>query len=330
MLEHSRRVLLAALTLGLLAASLAAEAQLPGRVYRVGILLEVAPPAPPDRATQSVLVPAALRELGYAEGQNLLVERRFAGGKRDRLSGLARELVQLRVDVIVAVSNEATQGAKDATKTIPIVMLGGSVVERGFVASLAQPGGNITGVAISETTLAAKRLELLKAAVPRATRIAVLGSGAEYQGAQLREAEEAAASLGVTLVVVDARDADYGRAFARMASERAQALFVFSSPLLHRDRRRIIELAAKHRLPAIYQWREHAMEGGLMAYGSSLSGLSGRIAAYVDRILKGARPADLPVEQPIVYELVVNLKTARVLGLTIPSSVLTRADEVIE
>jgi putative ABC transport system substrate-binding protein len=317
-------------TLALLAAPLAAEAQPAGRVYRVGILLEPAPPTPSDRATQSFLVPAALRELGYAEGQNLLVERRFAAGKWDRLSGLARELVQLRVDVIVAISNEATQAAKDATKTIPIVMLGGSVVERGFVESLAQPRGNITGVAISETTLAAKRLELLKAAVPHATRIAVLGSGAENQVTQLREAEEAAASLGVTLVVADVRDADYDRAFARMVSERAQALSVFASPLLHRDRRRIIELATKHRLPAIYQWREHAEEGGLMAYGSSLSGLARRLAAYVDRILKGARPADLPVEQPTVYELVINLKTAKALGLTIPPSVLARADEVIE
>jgi putative ABC transport system substrate-binding protein len=234
------------------------------------------------------------------------------------------------MDVIVAVGNEATQAAKDATKTIPIVMLGGSVVERGFVASLAQPGGNITGVAISETTLAAKRLALLKEALPRATRIAVLATAEEYNQTQLREAAEAAASLGVTLVVVKVQDADYGRAFARMASDRAQALFVFSSPLLHRDRRRIIELAAKHRLPAIYQWREHAMEGGLMAYGSSLSGLSRRMAAYVDRILKGASPADLPVEQPTVYELAVNLKTARALGLTIPPSVLARANEVVE
>jgi putative ABC transport system substrate-binding protein len=299
-------------------------------VYRLGILMAISPPPSSDRATQSLLVPTALRELGYAESQNLLVERRFAGGKPDRLSGLARELVQLRMDVIVAVGNEATQAAKDATKTIPIVMLGGSVVERGFVASLAQPGGNITGVAISETTLAAKRLALLKEALPRAARIAVLATAEEYNQTQLREAAEAAVSLGVTLVVVVVQDADYSRAFARMASDRAQALFVFSSPLLHRDRRRIIALAAKHRLPAIYQWREHAMEGGLMAYGSSLSGLSRRIAAYVDRILKGASPAELPVEQPTVYELVVNLKTARALGLTIPPSVLARADEVIE
>ena len=278
----------------------------------------------------SFLVPMALGELGYVEGQNLLVERRFAGGKTDRLPRLARELVQLRVDVIVAVSNEAIQATKDATNTIPIVMIGGSVVARGFVASLAQPGGNITGVVMTETTLAAKRLELLKEAAPRAVRIAILAASEEDHETQLREAKEAAASLGVTLIVVEVRGGDYGSAFAKMVSERAQALFVFSSPLLNRDRRRIIELAARHRLPAIYQWREHAEEGGLMAYGSNLSELSRRMAAYVDRILKGARPADLAVEQPTVYELVVNLKTAKTLGLTIPPSVLARADQVIQ
>jgi putative ABC transport system substrate-binding protein len=325
----SRLVILVSLGLVLLAGPLAAEAPPAERVYRVGILMAAAAPSPSDRVTMSLLVPAALRELGYAEGQNLLVERRFAGGKRDRLPGLARELVELRVDVIVAISNEAIQAAKDATTTIPIVMLGGSVVARGFVASLAQPGGNVTGVTISETTLAAKRLELLKEAVPRATRIAVLASGEEYNQPQRQEAEKAAASLGVTLVVVDVRGADYGSAFARMVSERAQALFVLSSPLLHRDRTRIIELAARHRLPAIYQWREHAQEGGLMAYGTNVSGLSQRMAVYADRILKGASPAALPVEQPTVYELVINLKTARALGLTIPPSVLARADHVI-
>jgi putative tryptophan/tyrosine transport system substrate-binding protein len=318
------------LTVALLAAPLAAEAQRAGRVYRVGFLIPGAPSVPSDRATLSLLIPAALRELGYVEGQSLLVERRYAGGKRDRLSELARDLVQLRVDVIVTVGNEAIQAAKDATKTIPIVMIGGSVVARGLVASLAQPGGNVTGVAITETTLAAKRLEILKEAVPRATRIAILTTVEEYQQTQLREAQEAAATLGVALVVVEARGLDYGSAFARMVSERAQALLVFASPLLHRDRSRIMELAAKHRLPAIYQWREHAEEGGLMAYGSNLAELSRRMAAYVDRILKGARPAELPVEQPTVYELVINLRTAKALGLTIPPSVLARADEIIE
>ena len=239
---HDASCDLALAALALLAAPLAVEAQPAGRVYRLGILMSPAPPAPSDRATMSFLVPEALRELGYVEGRNLVVERRFAGGKQDRLAGLAQELVQPRVDVIVAISNETIEATRAATRTIPIVMLGGAVVARGYVTNLAQPGGNITGVAITETTLAAKRLELLKEAVPRATRIAILATAEEYQQPQRQEAEEAAASLGITLVVVEVRNADYERAFARMASERTQALFVFSSPLLHRDRSRIIAL----------------------------------------------------------------------------------------
>ena len=323
-----RRFLLTSLA-GALAGALAAEAQQAGKVYRVGILIPGAP-ARSDQATISALVPAALRELGYVEGQNLLVERRYAGGKSDRLPGLAQELVQLRMDLIVAVSNEAIHAAKSATKAIPIVMIGGAVVEQGFVASLAQPGGNVTGVAITETTLAAKRLELLKDAVPRVTRLAILATAEEFQEPQLREAEEAAPILAVTLLVVKVRSADYESAFGRIVAERAQALLVLSSPLLHRDRRHIIELAAKHRLPAIYQWREHAEEGGLMSFGSNLVSLSRRMAGYIHRILQGARPAELAVEQPTIYELVINLKTAKALGLTIPPSLLGRADQVIE
>jgi putative ABC transport system substrate-binding protein len=299
-------------------------------VYRVGILAVPARAAASDRASAAARLPLALRELGYVEGQNLHLEQRFAGGQHQRLAGLARELVQLRMDVIVAIGNEAIQAAMDETKTIPIVMLGGSVVARGFVASLAQPGGNVTGVAITETSLADKRLELLKEAVPGAGRIAVLAVVADFNETQLRDAEKAAGPLGVTLVVVQIRDTDYERAFTRMVAERAQALLVLASPILNRDRARIIELAARHRLPAIYQWREHAEEGGLMAYGSSAETLQRRMAAYVDRILKGARPADLPVEQPTVYELIVNLKTARVLGLTLPQTLLFRADQVIQ
>jgi putative ABC transport system substrate-binding protein len=322
--------LLASLALGVLVASLAAEAQQAEKVYRLGILSPAPPPVLSDRGSLSVLLPTALRELGYAEGRNLLVERRFAEGKHDRLPGLARELVQLRVDVIATVGNDATQAAKDATKTIPIVMMGRSAVERGYVASLARPGGNITGVVIAETALADKRLELLKEAVPGATRIAALASGEEDKKTQLREAEKAAAALRVTLVVTEVRGGDYERAFANIVAGRAGALLVLSSPVLFRDRKQIIALAAKHRLPAIYQWREHAEDGGLMAYGSNLPGLSRRVAAYVDRILKGANPAQLPVEQPTVYELVINLKTAKALGLTIPQSVLVRADELLQ
>ena len=321
---------LTALTLTLLAAPLAAEAQSAGRASRIGILQAVAETAPSDRGNMSFLLPRALQELGYAEGRNLLVDRRFAGGQPERLAGLARDLAGARVDVIVAIGNEAVRAARDATQTIPIVMLAGAAVTQGLVASLAQPGGNVTGVLISETTLAAKRLELLKGAVPQAKRIAILASGEEYNDAQLREAEGAAVSLGVTLIPATVRSGDYAGAFAQLTSERAQALFVLSSPLLNRDRAQILELAAKHRIPAMYQWREHAESGGLMAYGTSLTWLSQRIASYVDRILKGAKPGTLPVEQPTAYELVINLKTAKALGLTIPPAVLARADTVIQ
>ena len=321
---------LAALVLVLLAMPLAAHAQSGARIPRVGILMVVAEPAPTDRTAMTYLVPQALQELGYIEGQNLHVDRRFAGGQRERLTSLAQDLQRERTDVIVAIGNEATRATQDVTRTTPIVMLGGAATTRGLVASLAQPGGNVTGVLISETTLAAKRLELLKEAVPPAKRIAVLASGEEYNEAQLREAEGAAPSLGVTLVPVTVRRGDYAGAFAQIAAERAQALFVLSSPLLNRDRAQILELAAKHRIPAMYQWREHAESGGLMAYGTSLTWLSQRIASYVDRILKGAKPGTLPVEQPTAYELVINLKTAKALGLTIPPAVLARADTVIE
>jgi putative tryptophan/tyrosine transport system substrate-binding protein len=297
----TRWLALALLVCSSLAAPPGAGAQTAARVYRVGILSVPVPPVPSDRASVVARLPLAIREL-----------------------------VQLQMDVIVAIGNGAIQAARDATKTIPIVMLGGAVVARGFVASLAQPGGNVTGVAITETSLADKRLELLKEAVPAATRIAVLAVPADFNETQLRDAEKAAASLGVTLIVVHMRDADYERAFTRMVSERAHALLVLASPILNRDRGRIIELAARHRLPAIYQWGVHAVEGGLMAYGSSLDALQRRMAAYVDRILKGARPADLPVEQPTVYELTVNLKTARALGLTLPRTLLLRADQVIQ
>jgi putative ABC transport system substrate-binding protein len=325
-----RRSFLAA-ALAFAAVPLAAEAQPARKVYRLGILSPAGRPSP--SAPGSVIrIPRALHELGYVEGQNLVVEQRFAEGKIDRLSGLARELVELRVDVIVAVSAAAVQAAKESTKTVPIVMFSsGDLVGRGFVASLARPGGNITGVALApENELAGKRLELIKEAVPRVPRIAVLTTAEPSAKTQVAKARQAAPSLGVKLVVVEVRDAAYDRAFATMVTEGAGALFVVASPVLNRDRKRIHELAAKHRIPAIYDWRENAEEGGLMAYGSNNAALSRRVAEYVDKILKGAKPADLPVEQPTTFELVINLKTARSLGLTIPPSLLLRADQVIE
>jgi putative ABC transport system substrate-binding protein len=327
----NRRIFLYGLTLGALTAPVAAEAQQAAKVYRLGIL---SPAAVPDAsvATTPNLVPMALRELGYVEGRNLIIERRFAEGKLDRLRELARELVQLRVDVIMAVST-AIEAAKDATVTTPIVMGFGDddPVRRGWVASLARPERNITGVIFAAGTgLASKRLELIKAAVPQAVRIAVLATGEPGSGPQVQEAQKAASALGVKLVVVEVQGTDYDRAFAAMAADRADALFVLASTIFNRDRKQIIERAQKYRLPAMYEWREQVQVGGLMSYGGSLVELSRRVAAHVDKMFRGIRPADLPVEQPTKFDLVINLKTAKALGLTIPPSLLLRADQVIE
>jgi putative ABC transport system substrate-binding protein len=325
-----RRTFVGGLALSIATPPRSARAQPAAKVYRLGWLSPSAPPVSPDRA--GGLLRGPLTELGYVEGQNLVVEPRYAEGKIEQLPALAAELVRLHVDIIVAVGPPAIQAVKDATKTIPIVMgFGPDPVERGFVASLARPGGNVTGVTlVAGTLLAGKRLELLKEMAPRVKRIAVLITDESGSKSQLAEAQKAAPSLGVRLLVVEARHADYEKAFATMVAQRAGALFVVSSPILFRDRKRIIDLAAKHRLPAIYEWSEHTEEGGLMAYGSNLSGLYRRVAAYVDRIFKGANPAELPVEQPTVFELTVNRRTARALGLTIPPAILARADRIIE
>jgi putative ABC transport system substrate-binding protein len=323
-----RREFLGVVAVSLLAAPLDAQAQQTGRVYRLGILRPNTPPPPDEKAVPI----SALRELGYVEGQNFVVEARYAEGKIDLLPALARELVQLRVDVIVAVGLAAIRAAKDATTTIPIVMYGGfDPVADGIVTSLARPGGNITGVLILPgSSLAGKKLELLKEAVPRATRIALLVPDDPNFRPEVQEAQKAATALGIKLVVVEVRGGDYDRAFATIAAERAAALFVGNSPLLNRDRKRIIGLATKHRLPGMYEWPEHVEDGGLMSYGSSQKALVQRVATYIDRIFKGTKPGDLPVEQPTRFELVVNLKTAKALGLTLPQSLLGRADRIIE
>jgi ABC-type uncharacterized transport system substrate-binding protein len=326
----NRAGLVIALTLSLLVAPLAAEAQQGGKVYRIGILSPAAPePAGMYDSRRSLT--EVLRERGYVEGRNLVVERRYADGRVERLPALAAELVQHRVDVVVTMSPVAFRAARDATKTIPIVFLlaGSDPVELGFVPSLARPGGNSTGVVLG-SMLADKRLELLKETIPRATRIAMLVAGPSSGQAQVMEAEQAARHLGVKLVVVEAPGRDYERAFATMKGEHADALFVGASPVLNADRAQLIALAARYRLPAIYQWAEHVEEGGLMAYGASNRWAIGRVATYVDRILKGANPAELPVEQATVLTLALNLKTAKALGLTIPPTVLARADEVIQ
>jgi putative ABC transport system substrate-binding protein len=277
------------------------------------------------------LVPKLLGESGYVEGQNLLIMRRFAGGKLEQLPRMAKELVESRMDVIVAVSPSAIKPALDATKSIPIVMgFGKDPVRDGFIASLARPGGNVTGVLVApEDVLAGKRLELLKEAVPGAKAIALLATGEPSSKLQIREAQHVAAHLGVKLAVIVLQGSDYESAFAAVQAEKASGVFVLASPILNAGSDPIIKLAAKHRVPAIYEWPEHADAGGMMAYGSSLAGLSRRVAWYIERIFKGAKPANLPAEQPTRFELVINLKTAKQIGLAIPPNVLARADRVI-
>jgi len=294
-------------------------------MYRVGYLSSAANVFEPFRD--------ALRDLGYVEGRNLTMEARLAAGRLDQLPALAAELVRARVDVIVAVSPPAIQAAKDATTTIPIVMAFSSVDPVGsrFVASLGRPGGNITGVAMIADEISGKRVALLKEMLPLATRIAVLTQANHTSSpSQVNAARPAAKDLGIELDVVEVRDSrDYDAAFAAVI-KRAPGLFVVANPTFFDDRQRLAAIAAKHRLPILCEWREMAEAGCLMSYGPNISDLYRRAAAYVDRIARGAKPADLPVEQPTKFELVINMKTARALGLTIPQSLLLRADEVIQ
>jgi putative ABC transport system substrate-binding protein len=267
------------------------------------------------------------------EGQNIAIESRWAEGKYDRYPALAADLVRLKVDVIVAVGGRASDVAKHATRTIPIVM---SVVidplGSGLVASLARPGGNVTGISLMTPDLVGKQLEVLKEVVPKVSRVALLWNpNNPGSAAQLREAEAAARALGVRLQILAARDPqEIDSAFAAMTRGRAAALVVLADAILLNQRRQIAELAAERRLPAVYGPSEHAEAGGLMAYSANLLDLERRAATYVDKILKGAKPADLPVQQPTKFELVINLKTAKALGLTIPPSLVLRADQVIE
>jgi putative ABC transport system substrate-binding protein len=326
-----RRTVLTLLA-GLVTLPRSAAAQPAARVYRLGILAPTAAPTSSDRNTAAILIPKALREMGYAPSRDVVLEVRYADGRLDRLADLARELVRLRMDVIVAIASASVRAAMAATSTIPIVFYGNfDPVAFGFVKSLAKPEGNVTGVLIAPAgTLAAKKLELLKEAVPGATRVAFLAPADPNIRAQVQETEQAAASLGVKLAVTEVQAGDYERAFVALAATRPEALFVGASTYFFRDRKRIVALAAKHRLPAIYEWPEHVEDGGLMSYGSSLAGTTSRLAVYVDRLFKGARPGDLPVEQPAEFQLVINLKTARALGLTLPPSLVARADRVIE
>jgi len=322
-----RRFLLTSLV-GALAAPLAAEAQPAAKVYRIGLL------SPTSQGLGVEGFREGLRALGYVEGRNIVVEHRSAEGRFDRLPELAAELVGIRVDVIVAVVTQASLAAKNATKTIPIVMLAvGDPVGAGLVTSLAQPGGNVTGTSFQNVEVAGKSLELLKNAIPQLRVVAVLWNPANpvFQAQMVKETEAAARSLGIQLRMLAARDAkEIDRAFAAMTGERAEGLIVIPDPVFTAHLTRIAALAAHSHLPSISAFREYAEAGGLMAYSASFSERGRRTAVYVDRILKGANPANLPVEQPAKFELLINLKTAKALGLTIPPALLLRADQVIE
>ncbi len=312
----------------LIAAPGAARAQPAGKVWRIGYL---SPGSGPSEFTEAFR--EQLRSLGYVEGRNLLFEYRWSGGKAGRLSELAAELVQLKVDVIVTPATYSAEVAKRATSTIPIVMAGASdPVGAGVIASLARPGGNVTGVTILSTDLAGKRVQLLREILPKATRLAVLiVSGSTAAPLLVEQTRTAAQPLGISIFVQEASGAEaLAAAFAAMQRDRAQALVVQLSPFTHDNRERIVELAARLRVPSIFEARGSVDVGGLISYGPSLIEMFRRAAYYVDRIFKGTKPADLPVEQPTKFEMVVNLKTARALGLTIPQSVLARADEVLQ
>jgi putative ABC transport system substrate-binding protein len=327
-----RRDLLGVLGSAVLAWPPAARGQQVGKVPRIGYLSPGS--ASPGPLAYHDEFQRGLRELGYVEARNIVIEYRFADGKFDRLAALAAELVQLNVDVIVSVVTQASVAAKNATRTIPIVIVSvGDPVGAGLVASLARPGANVTGTSGMTTEVVGKSLGLFKQTVPKVSPMAVLWNpnNVVYQGQMLRETEVTAQTLGIQLQMFGARGPDeFDRTFAAIASARAASLLVLPDPVFSAHTARIADFADKSRLPAMYGLREDAAAGGLMAYGPNYADLYRRAASYVDKILKGAKPADLPVEQPSKFEFVINLKTAKTLGLTIPPGVLAIADEVIE
>jgi putative ABC transport system substrate-binding protein len=319
------------LTLELLLTSLVAEAQQARNMPRIGVL-ETASFSARDRASRSAFH-QRLHELGYAEGQNIAFEMRSADGRTERLRGLAAELAALRVDVIVTMGTPAAVAARDATSTIPIVMaIATDPVGAGLIPSLGRPGGNVTGLANLDAELTGKRLETLKAAVPGLSRVVILWNPANpAHRPALGDTESVAHALGVRLHPVEARDSsELGDALSTMRRDRAGGLVLLADSLFSTHRARILDFAAKHRLPAIFWQSGFAEAGALMSYGTSYPDLFRGAANYVDKILKGAKPADLPVEQPTKFELVINLKTAKALGLTIPQTLLLRADQVIQ
>jgi len=309
----------------LLALGFPSEAQQAKKVPRIGYLIGFSTNSRIDAFRQG------LRELGYVEGKNIVIEWRYSGGKADRLRELATELVRLKVDVIVTSGSLTTRHAKEATSTIPIVMTQDpDPIGNGFVASLARPGGNITGLSNLNRELSGKRVDLLKEVVPSLSRLAVLGTSTFPGNAlNLKETELAAGALAMKLQYLDVLSpTDVETAFRGASKERAEAVLALGGPVLNSQRTQVVEIAAKNRLPVMYSLREFVEDGGLMSYGVSVTDLDRRAATYVDKILKGAKPGDLPVEQPIKFELVINLKAAKQIGLTIPPNVL--ADKVLK
>jgi putative ABC transport system substrate-binding protein len=318
------------LTAMLLAVCNFAEAQQSKKVYRIGYLSAASAEADKSRFAAFL---RGMQELGYIEGKNIVIEQRYAAGQFERIPDLATELIRLKVDVLVVYGDSAILAAKNATSTIPIVMtVHPDPIGDGIVASLARPGGNVTGLSDLHTVLVTKRLEILKEVVPSATRIAVFfHAGNPTLLRQLKDIENVAPAFGVKVLPVPVTGPDdFERGFATMKKERAGGLMVLGSPLIGNNRQQILALVAKNRLPAIYTVRENPDAGGLMSYGTNFPDLWRRATIYVDKILKGAKPADLPVEQPVKFEFVVNLKAAKQIGLTMPPNVLARADEVIK
>ena len=304
-----------------------AQAQQPTKIARIGYL---SPGDPVSRVYRIEAFRQGLKELGYIEGKNIIIEYRFAEAKSDRLPELARDLVRLKVDIIFAGGHEATEAAKNATQMIPITS-SQDPVRSGFVAGLPRPGGNITGLTNLTSELVGKRLELLKEVIPQLSRVAVLWTPSHPASTIWRRTEVAARSLGVQLQAAEIRDRDdLEPAFAAVKRERAEALFILRNPLVNDLTKRIANLAVESRLPAIYDEKRFPQLGGLMSYGTDLADVDRRAAIYIDKILKGAKSVDLPIERPTKFELVINLKTAKALGLKIPAHLLMEADGVIE
>jgi putative tryptophan/tyrosine transport system substrate-binding protein len=329
-IENRKWAGLFAIIVALTVCGVKAQAQQPTKVHRVGFLTAN------DFSALAARIEAlrqGLRELGYVEAKNIVIEYRYAEGKPDRLPALAAELVRLKVDIIVSAGPQSTRAAKEATVTIPIVMaFDFDPVGNGFVASLARPGGNITGLSTLAPEISGKQLELLKEIVPSLSRVAVLGNSTDPGNAQVvGETERAAVALGVRHLYLDVRaPEDIETAFRAASKGRADAVLSLSSFLFISQRKQLVDLAVKSRLPAIYDRAEYVEDGGLMTYSVSQTDLFRRAAIYVDKILKGTKPADLPVEQPKKFELIINLKAAKQIGLTIPPNVLARADKVIK